>query len=152
MAITKILPRNSRIDLAIQYILNGDKTAERVLTAHMNCDPGREYRQMMDTKREIGKLGGRQCYHIIQSFRPGEITPELALEIAKEFAKEHLSGYEAVIGVHVDKEHIHAHTVFNSVNQDTGEKYHSTLQSYYQQIRAISDRLCREHGLSVILS
>ena len=76
MAITKILPRNSRIDLAIQYILNGDKTAERVLTAHMNCDPGREYRQMMDTKREIGKLGGRQCYHIIQSFRPGEITPE----------------------------------------------------------------------------
>lgn len=152
MAITKILPRNSRIDLAIQYILDGDKTAERVLTAHMNCDPGREYRQMMDTKREIGKLGGRQCYHIIQSFRPGEITPELALEIAKEFAKEHLSGYEAVIGVHVDKEHIHAHTVFNSVNQDTGEKYHSTLQSYYQQIRAISDRLCREHGLSVILS
>lgn len=152
MAITKILPRNSRIDLAIQYILNGDKTAERVLTAHMNCDPGREYRQMMDTKREIGKLGGRQCYHIIQSFRPGEITPELALEIAKEFAREHLSGYEAVIGVHVDKKHIHAHTVFNSVNQDTGEKYHSTLQSYYQQIRVISDRLCREHGLSVILS
>ena len=152
MAITKILPRNTRIDLAIQYILNGDKTAERVLTAHMNCDPGREYRQMMDTKREIGKLGGRQCYHIIQSFRPGEITPELALEIAKEFAREHLSGYEAVIGVHVDKEHIHAHTVFNSVNQDTGEKYHSTLQSYYQQIRAISDRLCLEHGLSVILS
>ena len=151
MAITKILPRNARLDLAIQYVLNGDKTEERVLTAHMNCDPGREYRQMLDTKREVGKLDGRQCYHIIQSFRPGEITPELALEIAKAFANEHLPGYEAVIGVHVDKEHIHAHTVFNSVNQDTGEKYHSTLQSYYQQIRAISDRLCREHGLSVIL-
>ena len=151
MAITKILPRNARLDLAIQYVLNGDKTKEHVLTAHMNCDPGREYRQMLDTKREVGKMDGRQCYHIIQSFKPGEITPELALEIAKEFAREHLPGYEAVIGVHVDKEHIHAHTVFNSVNQDTGEKYHSTLQSYYQQIRAISDRLCREHGLSVIL-
>ena len=151
MAITKILPRNARLDLAIQYVLNGDKTEEHVLTAHINCDPGREYRQMLDTKREVGKMDGRQCYHIIQSFRPGEITPELALEIAKAFAKEHLPGYEAVIGVHVDKEHIHAHTVFNSVNQDTGEKYHSTLQSYYQQIRAISDRLCREHGLSVIM-
>ncbi len=90
-------------------------------------------------------------YHIIQSFKPGEITPELALEIAKEFAQEHLAGYETVIGVHVDKEHIHAHLVFNSVNADTGEKYHSNAQSYYQQIRATSDRLCREHGLSVIM-
>ena len=68
-----------------------------------------------------------------------------------EFAKEHLPGYETVIGVHVDKEHIHAHLVFNSVNADTGEKYHSNAQSYYQQIRATSDRLCREHGLSVIM-
>ena len=56
-----------------------------------------------------------------------------------------------VIGVHVDREHIHAHMIFNSVNADTGEKYHSNAQSYYQQIRAISDRLCREHGLSVIM-
>ncbi len=90
-------------------------------------------------------------YHIIQSFKPGEVTPEQALEIATEFAKEHLPGYETVIGVHVDREHIHAHLVFNSVNADTGEKYHSNAQSYYQQIRATSDRLCREHGLSVIM-
>ena len=93
----------------------------------------------------------RQCYHIIQSFKPGEITPELALEIAKAFAQEHLDGFEVVIGTHVDRHHIHSHIVFNSVNADTGEKYHSTQQSYYQQIRAISDRLCREHGLSVIV-
>ena len=65
----------------------------------------------------------------IQSFRPSEITPELALEIAKEFASEHLPGYQTVIGVHVDKEHIHAHILFNSVNADTGEKYHSNAQS-----------------------
>ena len=106
---------------------------------------------MLDTKRAVGKEDGVQYYHIIQSFKPGEITPELALEVAKEFAQEHLAGYETVIGVHVDKEHIHAHLVFNSVNADTGEKYHSNAQSYYQQIRAISDRLCREHGLSVIM-
>ena len=151
MAITKILARKGRLDVGINYVLNGDKTQERVLTAHLNCDPGRECRQMLDTKRVYGKEDGVMYYHIIQSFKPGEITPELALEIAKEFAQEHLAGYETVIGVHVDKEHIHAHLVFNSVNADTGEKYHSNAQSYYQQIRAISDRLCREHGLSVIM-
>ena len=106
---------------------------------------------MLDTKRAVGKEDGVQYYHIIQSFKPEEVTPEQALEIATEFAKEHLPGYETVIGVHVDKEHIHAHLVFNSVNADTGEKYHSNAQSYYQQIRATSDRLCREHGLSVIM-
>ena len=151
MAVTKILPRNGGLKEAIDYVLNGDKTDDCILTAHFNCDPGREYRQMMQTKRETHRTDGRQCYHIIQSFRPGEITPELALEIAKEFVREHLDGFEAVIGTHVDRHHIHSHIVFNSVNADTGEKYHSTQQSYYQQIRAISDRLCREHGLSVIV-
>ena len=106
---------------------------------------------MLDTKRAYGKEEGVMYYHIIQSFKPGEVTPEQALEIATEFAKEHLPGYETVIGVHVDREHIHAHLVFNSVNADTGEKYHSNARSYYQQIRATSDRLCREHGLSVIM-
>lgn len=151
MAVTKILARNTRLDQAIQYVLNGDKTDHQILTAHQNCDPSREYRQMMDTKREVGKLDGRQCYHIIQSFKPGEITPELALEIAEEFAAEYLADYEVVIGTHVDKGHIHSHLVFNSVNAQTGEKYHITTQEYYRQIRAISDRLCREHGLSVIM-
>lgn len=151
MAVTKILARNARLDQAIQYVLNGDKTDHQILTAHQNCDPGREYRQMMDTKRDVGKLDGRQCYHIIQSFKPGEVTPELALEIAKEFAAEYLADYEVVIGTHVDKGHIHSHLVFNSVNAQTGEKYHITTQEYYRQIRAISDRLCREHGLSVIM-
>lgn len=151
MAITKILARNARLDQAIQYVLNGDKTDHQILTAHQNCDPGWECRQMLDTKREVGKMGGRQCYHIIQSFKPGEVTPELALEIAKEFAAEYLADYEVVIGTHVDRGHIHSHLVFNSVNAQTGEKYHITTQEYYRQIRAISDRLCREHGLSVIM-
>ncbi len=151
MAVTKILARNARLDQAIQYVLNGDKTDHQILTAHQNCDPGREYRQMMDTKQDVGKLDGRQCYHIIQSFKPGEITPELALEIAKEFAAEYLADYEVVIGTHVDKGHIHSHLVFNSVNAQTGEKYHITTQEYYRQIRGISDRLCQKHGLSVIM-
>ena len=151
MAVTKILARNGGLEQAIQYALNGDKTEGHILTAHQNCDPGLEYRQMMDTKRDVGKTSGRQCYHIIQSFKPGEVTPEQALEIAKEFASEYLTDYEVVIGTHVDKDHIHSHLVFNSVNGQTGKKYHVTTQEYYRQICAVSDRLCREHGLSVIM-
>ena len=151
MAITKILSRSGGLKQAIEYVLNGDKTQEQVLTAHLNCDPGFEYQQMMDTKRELGKLDGRQCYHIIQSFVPGEITPELALQIATEFASEYLAGYQVIIGTHTDRHHIHSHILFNSVNDATGEKYHCSKSEYFQQIRAVSDRLCRKHGLSVIM-
>ena len=151
MAITKILYRNGGLRQAIDYITNPSKTDEQLLTDYVRCDPGYAAQQMMDTKRALGKTGGRQCYHIIQSFKPDEITQELAHEIAKQFAAEHLSGYEAVIATHVDKAHIHSHIVFNSVNAVTGKMYHSTRENYYQQIRRISDRLCRENGLSIIL-
>ena len=151
MAVTKILARKGRLDVGVRYVLNGDKTEEQVLTASQGCSTEHAVSRMMKTKRHYRQMDGVQYYHLIQSFKPGEVTPELALEIAREFAAEHLSGYQAVIGVHVDKEHIHAHILFNSVNADTGEKYHSNAQSYYRQIRDISDRLCREHGLSVIV-
>ena len=151
MAVTKILARNGGLKQAIEYVLNGDKTQEQVLTARLNCDPGFEYQQMMDTKQELGKLNGRQCYHIIQSFVPGEIAPELALKIATEFSSEYLAGYQVVIGTHTDRHHIHSHILFNSVNDATGEKYHCSRSEYYRQIREVSDRLCREHGLSVIM-
>ena len=151
MAVTKILAGNHRLDVLINYATNPDKTDEQVLTAYINCDPGHAARQMMDTKRATGKTGGRQCYHIIQSFAPGEVTPELALQIAQKFAKEYLSEYEVVIGTHVDRGHIHSHIVFNSVNRITGKMYHADRTEYYRQIRTISDRLCKEHGLSVIM-
>lgn len=152
MAVTKILARRGGLAQAIAYVVNGDKTEEQVLTAAQGCSLGSACAEMQDTKIRWNKTDGVQIYHIIQSFRPGEISPELALEIAQEFAREHLPGYQAVIGIHTDREHIHAHIVFNSVNQLTGEKYHSNARSYYQQIRGISDRLCREHGLSVIMT
>ena len=75
MAITKILPRNTRLDLAIEYVLNGDKTDAHILTAHLNCDPGREYQQMMETKQEVKKTGGRQAGgrgHACDGDRPGQ--------------------------------------------------------------------------------
>lgn len=152
MAVTKILARRGGLAQAIAYVVNGDKTEEQVLTATQGCSIGSACAEMQDAKIRWNKTDGVQLYHIIQSFRPGEITPGLALEIAQEFVREHLPGYQAVIGIHTDREHIHAHIVFNSVNQLTGEKYHSNARSYYQQIRGISDRLCREHGLSVIMT
>ncbi len=151
MAVTKILARKARLDVAIQYVLNGDKTNERILTATQLCTPGDEYGQMMKTKEMYKKLKGVQCYHIVQSFKEGEVEPELALRIAREFTARYIPDYEAVIGTHVDKDHVHSHIVFNSVAYMTGEKYHSSPKSYYQQIRGLSDRLCREHGLSVIM-
>ena len=150
MAITKVYAKNHRLDVAIKYVLNGDKTDNQVLTARINCDPGWEYQQMMDTKREVGKTGGRLAYHIIQSFKPGEITPEQALEIGKEFAEKYLSDYEVVIGTHIDKGHIHNHILYNSVSVRTGKKEHFDRNGYYAKIRAKSDELCRKHGLSVI--
>ena len=151
MAVTKILARRGGLSQAIAYVLNGDKTEEQILTAAQGCLTSTACHDMAAVKQRWNKTDGVQLYHVIQSFRPGELSPELALEIAREFAREHLPGYQAIIGVHTDREHIHAHIVFNSVNQFTGEKYHSNAQSYYQQIRGISDRLCREHGLSVIV-
>ena len=151
MAITKILYRNGGLRQAIDYITNPAKTNEQLLTDYVRCDPGHAAQQMMDTKRALGKTAGRQCYHIIQSFKPDEITPELAHEIARQFAAEHLPGYEAAIATHVDKAHIHSHIVFNSVNAVTGKMYHSTRENYYRQIRGVSDWLCKAHGLSIIL-
>ena len=151
MAVTKILYRNGGLRQAIDYITNPVKTDENLLTDYIRCDPGHAAQQMMDTKRTLGKTAGRQCYHIIQSFKPDEITPELAHEIARQFAAEHLPGYEAVIATHVDKAHIHSHIVFNSVNAVTGKMYHSTRENYYKQIRGVSDRLCKAHGLSIVL-
>ena len=151
MAVTKILARHGKVDTGIRYILNEEKTIERVLTAGQLCTPEYAADRMRKTKERYRQTGGVQYYHLIQSFQPGEVTPELALEIAKAFAAQHLAGYEAVMAVHVDKNHIHSHTIFNSVNAETGKKYHSNARTYYQQVRAISDRLCREHGLSVVL-
>ena len=141
----------------IDYSKNPDKTQGGELISAYECDPKTADAEFLYSKRQYQTITGREqrhdvsAYQVRQSFKPGEITPDLALEIAQAFAKDHLADYEVVIGVHVDKEHIHAHMIFNSVNQVTGRKYHSNAKSYYQQIRTISDKLCREHGLSVIM-
>ena len=92
-----------------------------------------------------------RSYYVIQSFKPGEVTAEQAHEIAIELAQRSFGDYEAVIGTHIDKEHIHSHIVVNSVSVITGKKYRDTTKDLFDGIRETSDQLCREHGLSVVI-
>ncbi len=150
MAVTKILASHSDVKYVIDYVLRRNKT-EKLLTDRQLCTIGNEATQMNATKEQYGKQGGVTYYHIVQSFAPKEVSPEMALTIAREFVREHLQGYEVVMATHVDRDHVHSHIVFNSVNYETGKKYDSNAKTYYGQVRKISDRLCAEHGLSVIM-
>ncbi len=167
MAITKIIAIRDRLDKRVNYAVNGEKTTldtgityaanpekteQLFFTSAINCDSCETaFAEMQATKRRFGKLGGVVGYHFIQSFAPGEVTPEQAHRIGVEFA-ERLFGkrYEAVIGTHLDKAHLHNHVVVNSVSFVDGKKYHSSPGSYYFEVRSASDILCRENDLSVI--
>lgn len=106
MAVTKILARHGGLKAAIQYVMNGDKTEEKLLVATHLCSRDHAAQDMGNTKKQHGLTGGVQYYHMILSFKPGEITPDLAMELAQRFVDEQLSEYEAVIGVHTDRQHI----------------------------------------------
>ncbi len=150
MAVTKILAKSMRIDKLINYVCNPNKTDEQTFVSCVGCERETAADTWMATKRRYGKTNGVQAYHIIQAFQPNEVTPEIAHEIGNRFAKEHLDGYEVIVGTHVDKHHIHNHIIYNSVSDRDGSKYHSSQESYYREIRGLSDSLCREYGLSVI--
>ena len=150
MAVTKILAKTVRLDKLIRYVVNPKKTEEQVFVSSVGCVPESAARTWKDTKRRFGRTEGVQAYHLIQSFKPGEITPELAHEIGNQFAQKYLDGYEVIVGTHVDKAHVHNHIIFNSVSDRDGHKYHSSPNSYFKEIRGLSDRLCREYGMSVI--
>lgn len=108
------------------------------------------WREMKATKERWGKTDGIQGFHIVQSFKPGEISPDLAHRIGVEFVEKCFPGFEAVVGTHLDHHHIHNHIVLNSVNCVDGHKYHSSQRSYYTELREVSDDLCRKYGLSII--
>lgn len=152
MAITKIYAKRARLDKLIRYVINPDKTDEMTLVSGIGCEVKTAYAEMIQTKEMFHQMDGVQAYHIIQSFLPEEIDGETAHELGQQFAEEYLKDYQVVIATHVDKHHVHNHLMLNSVSDKTGKKYHSSPESYYKQIRAISDRLCREHGLSVVMN
>ena len=122
------------------------------LVTGVNCVSQSAYNEMMNTKLRYKKADGRMYYHLLQSFHPDEnLTPETAHEIALRFTEENFPGYEVLIATHVDRNHIHSHMVINSVNAESGYKYHSDNKEI-QRLRDSSDKLCLEYGLSVIES
>ncbi|MDD6648494.1 MAG: relaxase/mobilization nuclease domain-containing protein [Subdoligranulum variabile] len=136
---------------AIDYAANRDKTEKSCFESSFACTLETAFADMRQTKERWHKLGGVQGYHLVQSFAAGEVTPELAHQIAQELAERVLGGrYEYVIGTHLNTNHIHSHIVWNSVSRIDGKKYHSNGKTYVTQIRAVSDELCRKYRLSVI--
>ena len=130
------------------YVSKEKKTVreDRKYVTGINCDPAHAYDEMMLTKKLYNKTGGRQYYHLVQSFPKGyDITPEKAHKIACEFAQSAFGQYECVVATHIDREHIHSHIVFNSVSFETGMKYHSNLDSV-KNLMNLSDEVCQRFG------
>lgn len=159
MAVTKIMCINAskKGDIAahlkhsIDYICNEAKTENGILAGGINCLPDLAFEQMIQTKEMFGQTGKRQGYHFVISLKPGEGTKEQMYEIIRRFAEEFLGGeYEAVYSVHVDKEHLHGHLVFNSVNMVAGRKYDYKKGDWKRIIQPITNRLCEEYGLSIV--
>ena len=150
MAITKTHPIRSTLNLAIEYILNPEKTDNTLLCSSYGCSIETAAIEFEWTRKKSPERGTHLARHLIQSFAPGEATPEQAHEIGKQLADSVLGGkYEYVISTHTDRGHIHNHVIFNAVSFVDYKKYHSNKYTY-RNIRKISDRLCEEHGLSVI--
>lgn len=139
---------------AIAYILNPEKTDEKLLVSSYGCASETAAREFEWTRKIAEQKGMNPvriiARHVIQSFEIGEVTPELAHEIGKQFADETLGGkYEYVLTTHIDKDHVHNHLIFNAVDFVDYHAYKSYKRIYYD-MREVSDRLCKENGLSVI--
>lgn len=139
---------------AIAYILNPEKTDEKLLVSSYGCASETAAREFEWTRKIAEQKGMNPvriiARHVIQSFEIGEVTPELAHEIGKQFADEILGGkYEYVLTTHIDKDHVHNHLIFNAVDFVDYHAYMSYKRIYYD-MREVSDRLCKENGLSVI--
>ena len=150
MAITKIHPIKSTLNLAIDYITNVEKTDEKILISTNKCHTASAHTQFLRRREEANVRGSVLARHLIQSFLPGEATPEMAHQIGLELCNRILKDeYEFILSTHIDKGHIHNHIIFNNVNMVTGKCYQSNKRSYHQ-IRYQSDKLCKENRLSVI--
>ena len=154
MAVTKIKAIRGTLSKAIAYILNPEKTDEKLLVSSYGCASETAAREFEWTRKIAEQKGMNPvriiARHVIQSFEVGEVTPELAHEIGKQFADEILGGkYEYVLTTHIDKDHVHNHLIFNAVDFVDYHAYKSYKRIYYD-MREVSDRLCKENGLSVI--
>lgn len=175
MAVTRIWPIKNNIHQVVSYAANKSKTdlskysdlvsslhyaadkdktnlesEQRLLVDGINCDPDIAAQQMIDTKEMYGKTGGIVAYHAYISFKPGEVTPEEAQQVAMEVANKMWGAdYEMVVATHLNANCVHCHIVINSVSMTDGRKMNED-KAMYQLFRKTSDAICIEHGLSVI--
>ena len=151
MAVTKIKPIKSTLSKALDYIQNPDKTDGKMLVSSFGCSYETADIEFGFTLAQAIDKGNNLAHHLIQSFEPGEVDYEKAHEIGKQLADAVTKGqHEYVLTTHIDKGHIHNHIIFCAVNFVDYHKYNSNKRSYYG-IRNMSDKLCRENGLSVVV-
>lgn len=159
MAISKLLHmkdcggsfRGKHLKASLEYMMNGEKTQGGRLVGSVNCKPDTAFREMMATKHKFEKTDKRQGYHFILSFKEEEADPDTAFLVTKRFVEEYLGKeYEAVYVVHDNTKHVHSHIVFNSVSYLTGKKYRYEKGDWARDIQPLTNRLCREYGLSVL--
>ena len=151
MAVTKIKPIKSTLKKALDYIQNPDKTDGKMLISSFGCSYETADIEFGYTLSQALDKGSNLAFHLIQSFAPGEVDYEKAHEIGKQLADAVTKGqHEYVVTTHIDKGHIHNHVIFCAVNFVDHHKYNSNKRSYYG-IRNMSDKLCRENGLSVVV-
>ena len=155
MAQISIWPVTHHLHRCISYVMNPQKTMweGKVLVSGVRlsaASPEIATGQMLGVKEQYEKTDGRLAYHLEQGFKPGEVDPLTAHEIGKRFAREAWGDrFQVVVCTHVDKNHLHNHYIVNSVSDADGKKYHESPEEY-GRLRELSDRLCREYGLSVI--
>ena len=152
MAYIKIFPIKVTDKKALDYITNPDKTDEKLLVSSFGCSPETadlEFAMTRESAKKNGMdKGNNLAFHLIQSFKPGEVDAETAHRLGQQFADEVLKGkYEYVISTHVDKNHIHNHIIFNAASFVDHHKYVSNKRSYHKLCR-ISNRICQENGLA----
>ena len=150
MAVIKIKNIKSNLQAVINYGKNGDKTDNGILVSSVNCSVDTAYEEMSLTKKFFHKGDKTLGYHIIQSFKGNEVSPNQANQIGKELAEE-LWGdkYQIVICTHINKENIHNHIILNSVSFVDGYKYHNS-KAQIAFLKETSDRLCLNYGLSIV--
>ena len=151
MAVTKIKPIKSTLSKALDYIQNPDKTDGKTLVSSFGCSYETADIEFEYTLSQARQKGNNLAFHLIQSFEPGEVDCEKAHAIGKQLADAVTKGqHEYVLTTHIDKGHVHNHIIFCAVNFVDYHKYNSNKRSYYG-IRNMSDKLCRENGLSVVV-
>ena len=151
MAVTKIKPIKSTLSKALDYIQNPEKTDGKMLVSSFGCSYETADIEFEYTLSQALDKGSNLAHHLMQSFEPGEATPEQAHEIGRQLADAVTKGqHEYVLTTHIDKGHIHNHIIFCAANFVDHHKYISNRRTYYG-IRNMSDKLCREHGLSVVV-